>query len=120
MGSEVHRRKIKPGVFCVVCGREETNLHRFWRCPHSANFWSLVYSELGAPAAIPPESVSSQSALAQWLLSWFAEASDDARAIMVQGLYALWLARNNARDGKKIEEAADIAGMVCQLIEDSL
>ena len=26
VGSELHRRRIKPGVFCAACGREETNL----------------------------------------------------------------------------------------------
>ena len=37
---------------------------------------------------------------------------------MVQGLYALWMARNNARDGKRIEEEADTAGMVRRLMEE--
>ena len=67
VGSELHRRKIKPGVFCPVCGREETNIHRFWRCPHSAKFWTLVCSELGTLVAIPPDAVHSQGALSHWL-----------------------------------------------------
>lgn len=37
---------------------------------------------------------------------------------MVQGVYGLWLARNNARDGKGIEEAADIGRSVVKLMEE--
>ena len=32
VGAELHRRRIKPGVFCVACGREETIYHIFWAC----------------------------------------------------------------------------------------
>lgn len=77
-----------------------------------------MHSELGVPVAIPPESVSSQGALSNWLLSWFAGASDDERAVMVQGVYGLWLARNNAHEGKKIEEASEIALTVGRLMEE--
>jgi hypothetical protein len=35
VGSELARRRIKAGVDCVACGREETALHRFWHCPHA-------------------------------------------------------------------------------------
>ena len=38
VGSELHRRRIKPGVFCIVCGREETIMHRFWSCQHLVQF----------------------------------------------------------------------------------
>ena len=54
VGSELHRRRIKPGVFCVACGREETIFHRFWACPHSELFWQLFRSEMGDMVAIPP------------------------------------------------------------------
>ena len=29
VGAELHMRKIKPGIFCTICGREETVLHCF-------------------------------------------------------------------------------------------
>jgi hypothetical protein len=29
LGAKLQRRRIKGGVFCVACGREETALHRF-------------------------------------------------------------------------------------------
>ena len=33
LGAELQRRRIKGGIRCVACGREETTLHRFWHCP---------------------------------------------------------------------------------------
>lgn len=117
VGSELQRRNIKAGVVCVACGREETNYHRFWGCYHSAKFWKILHSELGAPVAIPPVSVSSQGDLSNWLLAWFADASDDEKAVMLRGVYGLWLARNNSRDGRKIEEARDIAHTVIKVME---
>lgn len=118
VGAELHRRRINAGVFCVVCGREETIYHRFWSCPHSAMFWKFLCSELGASVAILPDCFGSQSALSKWLLSWFAEASDDARATMVQGVYALWLARNETREGKRIEEAHVVAKSVSHYMQE--
>lgn len=116
VGAELHRRKIKPGVFCVACGREETIYHRFWGCYHSVKFWKIMHSELGVPVAIPPEMCSPQGALSRWLMTWFAEATDDERAVMVQGVYALWLARNNTRDGQRLEDADAIARRVFNLM----
>ena len=37
-GSELLRRRIKPDVFCMACGRDETLLHRFWSYHHSRQF----------------------------------------------------------------------------------
>lgn len=58
--------------------------------------------------AIPPCTSDSQSALAVWLLGWFAGASDEEREMMVQASYGLWLARNEARDGKRIAHPHEI------------
>ena len=77
-----------------------------------------MHSELGAPVAILPVSAGSQSALSRWLPSWFAGASEEERATMVQGAYALWLPRNDTREGKKIAEAHVIAGLVMAHMED--
>jgi hypothetical protein len=30
VGSELQHRRIKLGVWCVACGRDETAIHRFW------------------------------------------------------------------------------------------
>ena len=58
--------------------------------------------------AIPPSSIDSQSGLARWLLGWLAEAFDDEKAPMIQAAYGLWLARNEARDIKKIAPPHEI------------
>ena len=100
VGSGLLRRKIKPGIFCPACGREEMVYHRFWECHHSMLFWKELSSVLGARVAIPPRSMSTQSVVASWLLNWLSDASEDDRAAMVQGLYAIWLARNETREGK--------------------
>lgn len=118
VGSELKRRKIKERVFCVACGREETNYHRFWGCFHSRMFWKIMHSELGVPVMIPPESVSPQKALERWLLDWFVEATDDAKAVMAQGVYAIWLVRNNAREGQRIEGADTITRRVFALMDE--
>lgn len=49
VGMELHRRRIKPGIFCIACGREEDLLHRFWRCPHTKEFWKLLSEAVAAP-----------------------------------------------------------------------
>ena len=59
---------------------------------------------VGVPVTIPPDSCSPRGALSRWLMSWFAEASDDEQDVMVQGVYALRLARNNARDGQRVRK----------------
>lgn len=89
VGVELMRRSIKAGVFCPACEPEETVYHRFWACSHAAKFWKVLSSELGAAVAIPPISVSSQSSLRNWLLQWFAEASEGERSVLIQGLYAV-------------------------------
>lgn len=73
---------------------------------------------LGARVATPPSLFCTQSSLASWLLQWMSEASDDDKAAMIQGLYALWLARNDTRDGKRIEEAVSMARRVATLMDE--
>ena len=118
VGVELHRRRIKPGVFCVVCGREETILHRFWSCQHSVQFWSQLRSEKGVSVAAPPIFTASQSELANWLLEWFATANEDEREMMIHSVYAMWLARNETRDGRRIEAPREIIERVCSHVKE--
>lgn len=118
MGHELQRRSIKAGIFCNVCGRDETIYHRFWGRPHSSLFWKKLRSEKGIAVAIPPCQIDSQSALSRWMREWFAEAQDDECAVMIQAVYALWLARNEARDGKRIEEPHEIMNRVVALLDE--
>lgn len=108
VGAELHRRQIKPGVFCVACGREESILRRFWTCQHSTLFGCLLRSEKGVTVVAPPITMETQGALTRWLLEWFAGAADDKKEEMIQATYGLWLARNEARDGKRIAPPHEI------------
>jgi hypothetical protein len=42
VGDERQRRHIKEGVKCIVCHKDESLLHRFWRCPQSASVWEIA------------------------------------------------------------------------------
>jgi hypothetical protein len=57
LGDELRRRRIKGGVTCVSCGREETALHRFWRCPHAQQIWDYIQTNVGDSVALPPADV---------------------------------------------------------------
>ncbi|XP_073365631.1 autophagy-related protein 18d-like [Aegilops tauschii subsp. strangulata] len=46
--------------------------------------------------------------LSRWLLEWFSTADGDEREAMIQAIYGLWLARNSARDGKRIDQPHEI------------
>lgn len=84
VGAELHRRRIKPGVFCVVCAREETMMHRFWGCQHSIMFWDKLRKQVRLSLDAPPSHLHSQRGLASWLLDWFARASGDEKEFMLQ------------------------------------
>ena len=47
-----------------------------------------------------------------------ADASEDEKSMMAHGLYAIWLARNDTRDGKRIEEANMVARRVAARMEE--
>jgi hypothetical protein len=57
VGSELERRRIKAGVKCIVCNREETLRHRFWECAHAISVWEELRLHTGfnlcSPSALP-------------------------------------------------------------------
>lgn len=57
----------------------------------------------------PQVTDNSHGALSNWLAQWFAQAGQDEKALMIQGVYAIWLARNEARDGRRISDAREVA-----------
>lgn len=118
VGAELHRRRIKGGVFCPACGREETIQHRFWSCPHSRLFWTLLQSDSGCAMASPPVCVESHRDLHRWLLDWLTGAKDEERELVMHGVYGLWLARNEARDGKQIAPAHEIMTGVLHHVQE--
>ena len=93
-------------------------LHHLWSCQHSARFWQLLHSEKGVSVATPPSPIDSQSALASWLLGWLAEASDEDKEAMIQATYGLWLARNEAGDGRMISSPHEIMETVASHMRD--
>ncbi|XP_020190758.2 uncharacterized protein [Aegilops tauschii subsp. strangulata] len=117
-GNELHRRRIKPGVFCCAFGREETTFHRFWACPHSVLFWKHLCEDKGEPVVQPPMMDGSLNSLVAWLKSWFADAGAAERETMIHALYGLWCARNETRDGKRIQEARELAERVHPHIQE--
>ena len=44
---------------------------------------------------------------------WLADATEVERETMIQTLYGMWLARNEARDGHRIADARTVARRVC-------
>ena len=112
VGTELHRRRIKPGVFCCACGREETIHHRFWACPHSMLFWKHLCERMAEPVVMPPVMDGSLAVLVAWFKEWLAEAGGAERETMIQALYGLWCARNDTRDGRRIQDARELAEKV--------
>lgn len=68
--------------------------------------------------AAPSIQIDSQGALSRWLLGWFAGAADDEKEAMMQATYGLWLARNEAREGKRIATPHAILESVTALLQE--
>jgi hypothetical protein len=98
LGAELQGRKIKEGIFCAACGREETALHRFWQCPHSQFMWKFVCDLMGTLVPQPPADVRNQRDLLNWMLEWFSSAQSEVIEVTMMVLYQGWLARNAARE----------------------
>ena len=118
VGAELHNRRIKGGVNCVACGREETALHRFWQCPHAQQIWSYIRTRGEAEIAYPPVHVHSQQELLLWMLDWLGGAKDTAIETTMMMLYQGWLARNDARDDSRIEDPVSIAQRSLHLMDE--
>jgi hypothetical protein len=52
------------------------------------------------------------------MLEWLASVKDSEMDITLMILYQVWLARNEARDGKKIEEPDTIVKRAICLLEE--
>jgi ribonuclease HI len=117
LGAELQRRRIKGGVTCRACGREETALHRFWRCSHAQQIWDYISSHAEADISSPPPDVCCQRDLLIWFLGWLCSVKESVAEITLMTLYQLWLARNEARDSM-IEDPLQIAKRSIQLLEE--
>jgi hypothetical protein len=108
VGTEPKYRRIKDGVNCLVCDKEESLVHRFWNCSHSAFSWELLSEELGLEFERPPKNIRSHSDLKCWLLEWMGKSAHEIIEWFVLLIYNLWLARNEARDSLYIEDPRSI------------
>ena len=115
VGSELQRRHVKPGVFCIACGREETIIHRMWRCPHSLLFWKSLSKAVETPMPMLPKYVEGVQNMRSWILGWLASAPAEEKRQVMRAWYELWLASNNAWDNAKIEAPMLIAERVLRL-----
>jgi hypothetical protein len=117
VGEELQRRKIKPGVRCIVCDRGESLLHRFWACGHSAETWDIARRMTGMRLDHPLV-VRRHRDLHGWLLEWFGGMKEDELSISIMILYQIWLARNEARDEVQIATPHEIIRKSLFLVEE--
>lgn len=118
VGAELLRRRVKAGVFCIACGREETIIHRVWRCPHSQQFWKALSKGVASPLPLLPDHIVSVEGMRSWVLDWLGSASEEEKRVVLRAWYEMWLARNCARDREKIEDPVLIAERVICLDEE--
>jgi hypothetical protein len=118
VGTELSRRSIKDGVICLVCGRTENLVHRFWTCPHSVSAWAFLADLTGFHAPTPPKRLKCHSELKGWLLDWIGKAPADKLLWFFMLIYKLWLARNDARETKQIEDPRAIVEKAKAAVEE--
>ncbi|XP_071674252.1 uncharacterized protein [Lolium perenne] len=68
--------------------------------------------------ASPPKDVHNHRDLMNWMLEWLASVKDSEMDITLMILYHAWLARNEARDGKKIDDPEIIVKRAICLLEE--
>ncbi|KAK1618647.1 hypothetical protein QYE76_024164 [Lolium multiflorum] len=120
VGTELERRKIKHGVKCIACNREESLLHRFWVCPHSVAIWEMAREASGFQLPSPRQATHRATDLKGWLLDWLGSLSDKELSLGIMVLYQTWLARNEARDEVRIEDPGAIARRSLAMVEEWL
>lgn len=117
VGSELNQRRIKHGVVCIACGRDEDLMHRFWTCPFAAEYWLKLHCLIGQLDR-PPKQITSQAELRWWLLDWLGKNSGRDSAYLMMHLYQIWLARNDASEATQIEDPRGVARRTVATIEE--
>jgi hypothetical protein len=107
VGDELQRRRIKSGERCIVCDREETLMHRFWECAHSAETWELARRQSGLRLSRPRGYMRCHRDLQGWLLHWFGSLKEDEINVCVMILYQMWLARRGEGGGADCRPTCD-------------
>lgn len=92
----LHHRHIEPTKFCEACGADtESVLHAFTECTTARLFWTRTKELTGVklPKLHP--------------LTWATDllrddfCSEANRSVLIIGMYALWMQRNNRRHGSE-------------------
>jgi hypothetical protein len=68
--------------------------------------------------ASPPKDVHNHRDLMHWMLEWLASVKDSEMDITLMILYHAWLSRNQARDGKRIDDPEIIVKRAIYLLEE--
>lgn len=118
VGTELSHRKIKDGITCLVCGRNEDLVHRFWSCPHSQSVWSFASARSQCSFEVPPKRLRCHSELKGWLLDWIGKATDDHRAWFMMTSYNIWQARNDARESQLIADPNSVVLKTAAALEE--
>ena len=85
-------------------------------CPE---LMSKAVDALGeAPATAPLALVQSCSEITWGMVGWLGDGCDEEKETVLQGLYGLWIARNNARDRKRVQDAHEVSSSVCRYIDE--
>jgi hypothetical protein len=105
-------------VNCLVCDKEESLVHRFWNCSHSAFSWELLSEELGIYFERPPKKLRSHGDLKCWLLEWMGKSAHEIIEWFMLLIYNLWLARNDARESHHIEDPKSIVKWTIASMEE--
>ena len=62
--------------------------------------------------------MAAERSICAWILEWLVGAPAEERNLVMMAWYELWLAWNNAREMKKIEEPIIIVRRVLNLLEE--
>ena len=117
VGSELLRRKIKLGVRCVVCSRDETLIHHFWTCPHAARTWEIIRVVQATAPGFSYQGAQLQRFVE--LVAGLDRQSTGARpCVGLMTVYQLWLARNYKRDTARIEDPQVIVKRTTFLVKE--
>jgi hypothetical protein len=89
VGTELHRRKVKGGIVCLACGREESLVHRFWKCPHSVSAWQYLKDHIKEDLEAPLKLLRCHAELKSWLLDWIGKSKEDQATWMLTMFYII-------------------------------
>lgn len=86
--------------------------------PTLAAFLEVAESAVGAPLPLPPVQVEELVGLREWMMDGLHRAGEEEKMTMLRGFYELWITRNNAREGRMLEDQTAIRDRVLYLSDE--